>query len=128
VLCLTSRSVGTFFAVATSICLKFAVGVAYFQTVWYKLRRNFIPLKTVDSTFDALGNVLAFVDLQLFLKMDYVVPIAVIVWYNEPPRVWLTLTRAGYCHSLHSSLRPRCLWSSTPITRTSRCKYVYQLC
>lgn len=78
-------SIGSFFAVATSICLKFAVGVAYFQIVWYKLRCKFVSLKTIDNTFDALGNILSFLDFELLTKLNYAVPIAIIVWYRGPP-------------------------------------------
>jgi hypothetical protein len=80
---LTGLSLGNFFATAVVVSLKIAVGVAYIQCIWLRLREKFVSLRTIDRAFDSLRNIFALVDWELLRKMDIAVFLAVTVWYVQ---------------------------------------------
>jgi hypothetical protein len=90
---LTLYSVGNFFAVGAGTSLRIAVGSAYIQYVWHRLKHAPASLETVDNTFDAMSSILAFGHIS-FLKTMYVGIVALIVfWLVHTIPVYLSLRR-----------------------------------
>jgi hypothetical protein len=71
---------GNAFAISTSLCLKTAVGIAYLQVLWRRLSKSHTSVRTINSSFDILGNVFSLFNFELWKKIQIGVLLALILW------------------------------------------------
>lgn len=71
---------GNAFATVVALCLKTAVGIAYIQHLWRTLRYRFVSLKTINDAFGIGGNILSFLNWELWRKVQTGAVLALVLW------------------------------------------------
>jgi hypothetical protein len=71
---------GTAFAFLAKACMIGAVATAYIQYIWADLRKKFIKISTIDSTFTATSSIISMLDFRFIWTCKISAALAALVW------------------------------------------------
>lgn len=72
--------IATLFIFVVKLCLSQSVSKAFYQRLWYTVRRRAIKLNGLDALFSVLGDPTAFLNLEMVWRAKLAAALAFIAW------------------------------------------------
>lgn len=72
--------IGNLFAAVVATLLKIAIGSAYIQYIWLRLKQKHVSLGTIDAAFQAMDNLISLVIPELLKRMSIALIMVLVCW------------------------------------------------